>query len=464
MEKEERKDDTICLEIDLTEEEIDKLLVESEAENVTPMCVRTVYGTDLRFHFKGFYPNKEQRIESIKQSLRNVGLIDGDSSNGFFFEYIFLNVFEQEALLRGLNARYFFFLVELFRLQDHVSRGLNFEKDTESFTEYFHKNKKKERTTQCRYTLFDTNFTLRTTEETNKAVQGSILFYEKGETVFTKRLCNCSWSKENNLARYRICLILLKKELLRNFCYNHFTKKRAPSLELLLEENVPKKIKVEATILKKKNDRKCCLDQFKFRGEEVKQEYKEIYQKRKEPVKLQPSVWFLVFFFNKISYFSEDYFDKFIFGKKKILTASPLCSISMILTLMTALRITMYLPRTRFDVIIYLILELSIIFFGVQEYVLVGFEECVTCGLTVLLMACNWKIAWIPLTVGLVINWQLSYLPWVRLVKLPFVFLSYWNQHRQKQSNPFSVLLSPYRDWSVLVLSVVFILVPIYKA
>ena len=115
------QDDTISLEINLTEEEINKLVSES-SDDETTMCARTVYGTDLRFRFAGFYTEKKERIEAIKQSLRNIGLVEGKSVEGFFSKYCFLNLFEQKALLRGFKARYFFFLLN-FSVFKTIWRG-----------------------------------------------------------------------------------------------------------------------------------------------------------------------------------------------------------------------------------------------------------------------------------------------------------------------------------------------------
>lgn len=245
------EDDTISLEINLTEEEINKLISES-SDDETTMCARTVYGTDLRFRFAGFYADKEERIEAIKQSLRNVGLLDGESFEGFFPKFNFFNIFEQEALLRGLKARYFFFLVELFRLQDHLARGLeleSFHKNNTFLPKYSEEKSKEGETTQYRNTLFGKKFTLRTSYSVNQAVKQNIQSYETSTSTAPTGLCNCGWSKQENVARYRLSCILIEKDLLRQFCYDHFRRKRAASFELLEEQQSLKKLKTEATVI-----------------------------------------------------------------------------------------------------------------------------------------------------------------------------------------------------------------------
>lgn len=221
----------VQFEIDLTEEEIDKLLEDIPIS----ICVRTIANNDLRLTFLGSYAYKEERVQAIKQSLRNVGLVKGAACEGFFSRYKDLNPFEEAALLRGLNGRHFFYLIQLYRLQREGSAFTKVLRPAETPAEHV---------SQRRYTLFGVNMKLRTSLRVHNRVKETIAFYEKGEAG---GLCCLGFGKLADHARYRIASILIDHGLLREFCLRQIGRKRKPSLELIQTE---KKVKVYSEILK----------------------------------------------------------------------------------------------------------------------------------------------------------------------------------------------------------------------
>jgi len=228
-------------EIVLTEEELECLLSDTTKDG---MCALTVYGKYVRFCFDGLYADKTERIEALKQSLRNVGLVEGKVKEGFFFKWK-LNQFEEQALLRGLNARLFFYLIELYRLQstvseltieDWVPRKMVVEDLDESLT-------------QSRFVLFDKRFTIRTSKRVKKAIDETIKHSTEG-CLTHLGLPQLSCSVLADKARYRVaCILINYYGQLEDFCLFHVTKrekrKRSPSLDI---ENPVEKVKCKAVV------------------------------------------------------------------------------------------------------------------------------------------------------------------------------------------------------------------------
>ena len=226
-------------EINLTKEEIDNLLSDT---TIDCMCALTIYGKYVRFSFDGVYADKLERIEALKQSLRNVGLVGGKAKEGFFFKWK-LNHFEEQALLRGLNAKLFFYLVELYRLQsfgltieDWVPRRMVVEVLDEELT-------------QSRFVLFEKRFTIRTSKRVKRAIEETIKYSTEGCSTHLG-LPQLSCSVLADKARYRVACILINYcGQLEEFCLYHVTKrkrKRSPSLDVI--EKVYEKVKVEAVV------------------------------------------------------------------------------------------------------------------------------------------------------------------------------------------------------------------------
>ena len=226
-------DSSVDYEINLTEEEMHTLL---SGKTIDSMCALTIYGNYVRFKFDGLYADKLERIEALKQSLRNVGLVGGEAKEGFFFKWK-LNQFEEEALLRGLNAKLFFYLIELYRLQsfgltikDWVPRRMVVEVLDEPLT-------------QSRFVLFEKRFTIRTSKRVKQAIDETIK--HSTETSSTHiGLPQLSCSVLANKARYRVaCILINYGGQLEEFCLCHFNgtkkRKRSPSFE---------KVRVEAVV------------------------------------------------------------------------------------------------------------------------------------------------------------------------------------------------------------------------
>ena len=233
-------DSGVDYEINLTEEEIDNLLSDT---TIDCMCALTIYGKYVRFSFDGVYADKLERIEALKQSLRNVGLVEGKVKEGFFFKWS-LNLFEEQALLRGLNAKLFFYLIELYRLQsfkqpieDWVPRKMVVEVLDEELT-------------QSRFVLFEKRFTIRTSKRVKQAVDETIKYStESCSTHIGLPQLSCSVLADK--ARYRVACILIDYcGQLEDFCHYHVTKrkkrKRSPSLDVI--EKVYEKVKCEAVV------------------------------------------------------------------------------------------------------------------------------------------------------------------------------------------------------------------------
>lgn len=233
-------DSSVDDEINLTEEEMHNLL---SGKTIDSMCALTIYGKYVRFKFDGLYADKLERIEALKQSLRNVGLVGGEAKEGFFFKWK-LNQFEEEALLRGLNAKLFFYLIELYRLQsfkqtleEWVPRKMVVEVLDEPLT-------------QSRFVLFEKRFTIRTSKRVKQAIDETIKHStESCSTPIGLPQLPCSVLA--NKARYRVaCILINYGGQLEEFCLCHFNgtkkRKRSPSLDVI--ENPVEKVKREAVV------------------------------------------------------------------------------------------------------------------------------------------------------------------------------------------------------------------------
>lgn len=236
-------DSSVDYEINLTEEEMDTLL---SGKTIDSMCALTIYGNYVRFKFDGLYADKLERIEALKQSLRNVGLVQGKAKEGFFYKWK-MNRFEEEALLRGLNARLFFYFLELYRLQSEVSSKLTIKdwKPRKMIVEVLD-----EELTQSRFVLFEKRFTIRTSKRVKQAVDETIKYSTEGCSSHLG-LPQLPCSVLADKARYRVACILLDYcGQLEEFCLCHFNgtkkRKRSPSLDVI--ENTYEKVKREAVV------------------------------------------------------------------------------------------------------------------------------------------------------------------------------------------------------------------------
>ena len=222
-------------------------------------------------------------------------------------------------------------------------------------------------------------------------------------------------------------------------------------LEDVIKEPPPKKVKVEISVSRATQDirerPKRCYE-AKFQKEEVKKEYEEIISKRKEPVKFQHVVWLLTCLIAGVF----DYLRMEILKWTDEKTGySDILFVTVLLSVLLALWISTHYPRSKMDWILYPVVLFSFSYFGWADYVLVRWVGVLLTSLTVCLLNYSWKIAWIPVAIAIILNWQISWVPWINFIKIPFALLSYWNQHRRKQKNPASILLSPYRDWLILL-------------
>ena len=223
--------------------------------------------------------------------------------------------------------------------------------------------------------------------------------------------------------------------------------------DLVVEEPPRKKVKLEIMVShaapEVKPPNTCRCRRGVFQKKEVRKEYEEIITKRKEEVKFQPRVWLTTCLVGGV-------FDYARFSLNFVCTPKDDAVIGMtvLLSLVAALWVSTHYPRSRMDWILYPVVLVSLSYFGL-DYVVTRWIGIILHCSTVYLLNYSWKIAWVPLAVSLVANWFTNWLPWINFIKLPFVFLSYWNQHRRKQKNPASILLSPYRDWLILLVVLV---------
>ena len=223
--------------------------------------------------------------------------------------------------------------------------------------------------------------------------------------------------------------------------------------DLVVEEPPRKKVKIEIMVShaapEVKPPKSCRCRAGVFQKKEVRKEYEEIITKRKEPVKFQPRVWlttclvggvfdYIRFFLNFVCTHNDD----------------AVIGLTVLLSLVAALWVSTHYPRSKMDWILYPVVLVSFTYFGL-DYVVTRWVGSIVNILTVCLLNYSWKVAWVPLAIVTIWNWQIAWFPWTNFIKLPFVFLSYWNQHRRKQKNPASILLSPYRDWLILLAVVV---------
>lgn len=220
-------------------------------------------------------------------------------------------------------------------------------------------------------------------------------------------------------------------------------------LDQIIEEPPPKKMKLEITVSKATQDiRQRPKVRFgKFQSQEVIEEYKEIISKRKEPVKFQPRVWMWTCLVGGVDHYIRQRLNLQSFMH----TDYTFLFVSSFLCLMFGFVIITHSPRSNKDWIMYPILLITSTIFDWTDYVFARWIGIITNALTVWFMSYSWKIAWIPIAIGSILNWYLSWTSWLNFIKMPFIFVSYWNQHRRKQKNPASILLSPYRDWAILI-------------
>jgi len=226
--------------------------------------------------------------------------------------------------------------------------------------------------------------------------------------------------------------------------------------DLVVEEPPKKKVKLEIMVSEishaapeVKPPKSCRCRAGVFQKKEVRKEYEEIITKRKEPVKFQHRVWLTTCLVGGV-------FDYASFRLDFVCTLhdDTVLGMTVLLSLVAALWVSTHYPRSRMDWILYPVVLMSLTYFGL-DYVVTRWIWIILHCSTVYLLNYSWKIAWIPLAVALVANWFTNWLPWIIFIKIPFVFLSYWNQHRRKQKNPASILLSPYRDWLILLVVLV---------
>lgn len=305
-------------EIVLTKEELECLLSDTTKDG---MCALTVYGKYVRFCFDGLYADKTERIEALKQSLRNVGLVEGEVKEGFFFKWK-LNQFEEAALLRGLNAKLFFYFIELYRLQSEVSSDLRIK---EWVSRKMLVKELDEPLTQSRFVLFERRFTIRTSKRVKQAIDETIKHStETSSTHLGLPQLPCSVLADK--ARYRVaCILINYYGQLEDFCLFHVTKrgkrKRSPSLDI---ENPVEKVRVKAVVSRasapveaptaetkesepddtpddtpevdleaapevQRRNASVTLDvpEGHYRGRKILKEYKETWQARNLPVQIK---------------------------------------------------------------------------------------------------------------------------------------------------------------------------------
>tara|TARA_B100001057_G_C22869107_1_gene957926 strand:+ start:246 stop:1679 length:1434 start_codon:yes stop_codon:yes gene_type:complete len=315
--------------------------------------------------------------------------------------------------------------------------------------------------------LIRSKYILNTTKEVGDMLHGSLKKHFL--TVGPDRgplLCDVQYPGHDLVQKARLkCCLELSKDSRVSYCKEQLFEKDNIfevvdcvnemicflELEDVIKEPPFKKVKVEISVSRATQDirerPKRCYE-AKFQKEEVKKEYEEIISKRKEAVKFQPGVWLKTCLVGGVF----DYLIKEIvkwtdekIGYSDILFVTVLLSVSL------ALRISTHNPRSKMDWIYYPVVLFSFSYFGLTDYVVTRWIGLIVHILTVCLLNYKWKLAWIPIVIAIILNWQDSWFSWISFIKIPFVFLSYWNQHRRKQKNPASILLSPYRDWLILV-------------
>lgn len=226
--------------------------------------------------------------------------------------------------------------------------------------------------------------------------------------------------------------------------------------DIVVEEPPAKKVKLEIMVSEishaapeVKPPKSCRCRRGEFQKKEVRKEYEEIITKRKEPVKFQPRVWLTTCLVGGV-------FDYASFRLNFVCTHNDdaVIGLTVLLSLLAALWVSTHYPRSKMDWILYPVVLVSFTYFGL-DYVVTRWVGSIVNILTVYLLNYSWKVAWVPLAIVTIWNWQIAWFPWTNFIKLPFVFLSYWNQHRRKQKNPASILLSPYRDWLIFLVVVV---------
>ena len=73
--------------------------------------IRATRAQYLHFVFKGTYKEKHERVDSLKQTLINLGFGNKEDvvKKGFLFNRKVLNQWEEEALVDGFKGTYLFF-------------------------------------------------------------------------------------------------------------------------------------------------------------------------------------------------------------------------------------------------------------------------------------------------------------------------------------------------------------------
>ena len=492
-------DPLVDFEINLTEEEIETLLSDTTKD---AMSALTVYGKYVRFCFDGVYANKLERIKALKQSLRNVGLVEGPLKEGFFYKWK-MNRFEEEALLRGLNARLFFYFLELYRMQSEVSSELTIKdwKPRKMIVEDHD-----EVLTQSRFVLFDNRFTIRTSKRVKQALSETIKHStETSSTAVGLPQLPCSVLA--NKARYRVACILLDYcGQLEDFCLCHFNgtkkRKRSPSLDIL--ENAYEKVRVKAVVSRasvrveapaestesepddnpeveapivetesepndapevdleeapemQRRNASVTLDvpEGMYRGRKIRKEYKEAWEARNLPVQIKWKTLALLFFILVVV----------TYGGASVSLDIPYEALIGITVGFIFLFVFLSTHFTRFGVLCAALI-LYFMWVGGSDSKLsqLGHKDTVVCDWV--LHRYHWLVYILCVIASRISKW-LSFVVFVGAIVLAATFFNWtfvarfalfvplWKCYREEVSNPFTMIVVAHRDLFVFIFSII---------